>query len=66
MVKPRDLSILVNIPVVVTCTFTFIGLEEFIRFTETVWNGISKISHTSLGTALPSAAKEMLKVLFIF
>ena len=66
MVKPRDLSILVNIPVVVTCTFTFIGLEEFIRFTETMWDGMSKISRTLLGTALPSAAKEMLKVLFVF
>ena len=66
MVKSRYLSMFVNIPVVVTCILTFIGLEEFIRFTETVWDGMSKISHTSLGTALPSAAKEMLKVLFIF
>ena len=66
MIKPKDLFTLVNIPMVVTCTFTFTGLEEFIRFTETVWDDMSKISHTSLGIALPSAAKAMLKVLFIF
>lgn len=66
MAKPRDLSTLVNIPMVVTCTLTFTGLEEFIRVTETVWDAMSKISHTLLGTALPSAAKEMFKVLFIF
>lgn len=65
MVKSRYLSMLVNIPVVVTCILTFIGLEEFIRFTETVWDGMSKISHTSLGTALTSAAKEMFRFVHI-
>ena len=29
MIKPKDLFTLVNIPMVVTCTFTFTGLEEF-------------------------------------